>query len=129
MKNNFTTEELEHLKTLITPKNMKEFEKLMGVDKPMFRKEDFRFGDKVKIRIGDINFIITNWHTEDGRMEEFGLFSKSGAIRASKYNDELCNKTNKLGDIVEIYRPKGNYIPFDLANDCMEDYDLIWSRE
>ena len=108
---------------------MKEFEKIMGVDKPMFRKEDFITGDKVKIRIGDINFIITNWHTEDGRIEEFGLFSKSGAVRASKYNDELCNKTNKLGDIVEIYRPKGNYIPFDLANDCMEDYDLIWSRE
>ena len=68
MKNNFTTEELEHLKTLIAPKDMKEFEKIMGVDKPMFRKEDFITGDKVKIRIGDINFIITNWHTEDGRL-------------------------------------------------------------
>ena len=129
MKNNFTTEELEHLKTLIAPKNMKEFENLMGVDKPMFRKEDFRFGDKVRIRRGDISFVITNWRTEDGGIEKFGLFCKLGAVRASRYNDELCNKKDMLGDIVEIYRPKGNYIPLDLANNCMEDYDLIWSRD
>ena len=60
MNTNFTTEELQEI---------------IGTKKTMFLKKDFRFGDKVMIRRGDINFVITNWHTEDGRIEEFGLLS------------------------------------------------------
>ena len=101
----------------------------MGIEKPMFKKEDFRFGDKVWLRNGDMLFVILNWNTHRGAKEEFGLFNEFGAIEASQYSNALLHKDNKLADIMTIYRPKGQFIPVDLVNECLEDYELIWSRE
>ena len=129
MKKEITTEQFEELKKSIVPENEEQFNKLMGIEKPIFKKEDFRFGDKVALKNGDVLFVIPRWKKENGLMEEFGLFNISGALGANDYCEKLLNKKTELGNIQAIYRPKGEFIPVDLANDYLEDYNLIWSRE
>ena len=47
MKKELTQELIKDLKNIIAPGNVKKFDELMGIEKPMFRKEDFITGDKV----------------------------------------------------------------------------------
>ena len=53
MKKELTQELIKDLKNLIAPENVEKFDELMGIDKPMFRKEDFITGDKEE-GIGDL---------------------------------------------------------------------------
>ena len=58
MKKEITTELIEELKNLIAPENVGQFNKLMGIEKPIFKKEDFITGDKVVLRSGDTYLVI-----------------------------------------------------------------------
>ena len=58
MKKEITNEQFNELKNLIAPENEEAFNKIMGIKKPMFRKEEFITGDKVILRNGDIYLVL-----------------------------------------------------------------------
>ena len=63
MKKELTQELIKDLKNLIAPENEEAFNKIMGIKKPMFRKEEFITGDKVILRNGDIYLVIKDCNT------------------------------------------------------------------
>ena len=56
-----TKELIENLKPLIAPENMEKFNKLMGIEKPIFKAEDFITGDKVILRNGKTYLVIREY--------------------------------------------------------------------
>ena len=132
MNTNFTKEELEKLRTLIAPKNKEEFEKLMGINKPMFKKEDFITGDKVILRNGDIYLIIRDCKAGIYGKQKLVLLhcSINGGFTSSFfYDDELKNTNKSEFDIMKIYRFEDGKIVKTSISDDLDLFDLIWSRD
>lgn len=133
MNMNFTTEELEKLRALIAPKNKEEFDELIGIEKPMFRKEEFITGDKVILRNGETYLLIRDCNAGEHKNQTFALLQcaiKGGFMSESRYDSKLCNiaKYAKY-DIMEIYRWRDGAITSDSLSDDLRSYSLIWSRE
>ena len=133
MKNNFTTEELEKLRTLIAPKDMKEFEKIMGVEKSIFRKEDFITGDKVILRNGITYIVIRDCNAGIHKYQTFVLLQCAilgEFMNSDEYEDELCDKDGESEfDVMKIYRNRYCAITRNSLSTDLCDYSLIWSRE
>lgn len=133
MKKNFTTEELEHLRTLIAPKNKEEFDKLIGVEKPLFKKEDFITGDKVVLRSGNTYLVIRDCNGGKYGAQVFVLLQcakSEGFVNSDEYDDKLNDKDRVIEyDIMKIYRYReGGICSTSISND-LRGYNLIWSRE
>lgn len=133
MNTNFTTEELEKLRTLIAPKNKEEFDKLIGAEKPMFKKEEFITGDKVVLRDGNIYLVIRDCNAGTDKNQIFVLLQcviSGGFMSASSYDSKLCSIPRYSEyDIMKIYRlQEGRLGSLSISND-LTGYALIWSRE
>ena len=68
-----TNEQFEKLKNLIAPENEEAFNKIMGIEKPMFRKEEFITGDKVILRNGKTYLLIRDCNTGRHKNQTFGI--------------------------------------------------------
>ena len=65
MKKELTQELIKDLKNLIAPENEEAFNKIMGIKKPMFRKENFITGDKVILGNGKTYLVIRDCNAGD----------------------------------------------------------------
>lgn len=142
MKKEITTELIEGLKNLIAPENVEQFNKLMGIEKPLFKKEDFITGDKVVLRNGDTYLVIRDCNGGKYGAQVFVLLqcAKSegfmnsaeyeGFMNSAEYDDKLNDKDRVIEyDIMKIYRYReGGICSTSISND-LRDYNLIWSRE
>ena len=133
MKNNFTTEELEKLRTLIAPKSKEEFDKSIGVNKPMFKKEDFITGDKVILRNGITYLVIRDCNAGIHKNQTFALLECAlfgEFMNSDEYEYELCDKDGESEfDVMKIYRNRYCAIASNSLSTDLCDYSLIWSRE
>lgn len=128
-----TTEQFEELKNLIAPENEEAFNKIMGIKKPMFRKEEFITGDKVVLRNGTVHLVIRDCNAGTDKNQTFVLLQcviSGGFMSASSYDNKLCNvgQYSKY-DIMKIYRwKKGTIVNNSLSTD-LTGYTLIWNRD
>ena len=128
-----TTELITELKNLIAPENEEKFNKLMGIEKPMFKKEEFITGDKVVLRDGNIYLVIRDCNAGTAKNQIFVLLQcviSGGFMSASSYDNKLCNvgQYSKY-DIMKIYRwKKGTIVNNSLSID-LTGYTLIWNRD
>lgn len=134
MKKELTQELIKDLKNLIAPENVKKFDELMGIEKPMFRKEDFITGDKVILRNGDIYLIIKDCNTMHYGGQLFVIVCLKGEgdfMTCEGYEDNLImsDREYKRYDIMKIYRDGDAFISGYTLNQRIDGYNLIWSRE
>ena len=133
MKKEITTELIEELKGLIAPENEEKFNKLMGIEKPMFKKEDFITGDKVVLGNGKTYLVIRDCNVGEYGAQVFALLRceiSGGFMNSDEYDDNLNNKEEEIEyDIMKIYRlQEGRLCSISISND-LTGYTLIWSRE
>lgn len=128
-----TTEQFEKLKNLITPENEEAFNKLMGIEKPMFNKEEFITGDKVVLRDGNIYLVIRDCNAGTNKNQTFVLLEcviSGGFMSASRYDSKLCNVAQySKYDIMKIYRWKEGAIGNNSLSTDLTGYTLIWNRD
>ena len=102
----------------------------MGIEKPMFRKEDFITGDKVILRNGITYLVIRDCNAGIHKNQIFGLLKckiPSGFLPADAYNDDLCAGMTQF-DIMKIYRWKEGAIMGNSFSTDLKYYSLIWER-
>lgn len=133
MKKEITTELIEELKNLIAPENKEKFNKLIGIEKSMFKKEDFITGDKVILGNGKTYLVIRDYNCGKYGAQVFALMRceiSGGFINSDEYDDKLNDKDRKKDyDIMKIYRlQEGRLCRISISND-LTGYSLIWSRE
>ena len=127
-----TNEQFNELKNLIAPENEEKFDELMGIKKPIPKKEDFITGDKVVFRNGDIYLVIKDCNAGDHGRQIFALLeckiSGNFAI-SNEYDERLCSKRgfNKF-DIMKIYRYAEGRINGCSMSSEIDEYTLIWER-
>ena len=132
MKKELTQELIKDLKNLIAPENVEKFDELMGIKKPIPKKEDFITGDKVVFRNGDIYLVIKDCNAGDHGRQIFALLeckiSGNFAI-SNEYDERLCSKRgfNKF-DIMKIYRYAEGRINGCSMSSEIDEYTLIWER-
>jgi hypothetical protein len=134
MKKELTQELIKDLKNLIAPENVEKFDELMGIEKPMFRKEDFITGDKVILRNGDIYLVIKDCNTRHYGGQLFVIVclkGEGGFMTCEGYDDNLItsDREYKLYDIMKIYRDGDAFISGYTLNQRIDGYNLIWSRD
>ena len=134
MKIEATTKLIEELKGLIAPENEGKFNKLMGIEKPMFRKEDFITGDKVFTRDGTLWLVIKDSNTIYYGRQLFvlvSLVSNKDFLVSESYDDNLKMEDLIYSryDIMKVYRSGNAFISGFILEKSIADYDLIWSRE
>ena len=127
-----TTELITELKNLIAPENKEQFNKLMGIEKSIFKKEDFITGDKVILRNGKTYLVIRDCKATVYGKQTFVLLDCSVEENPKPsicYNNNLKYTDRGMYDIMEIYRFKdGRLINMSVSNN-IDLYALIWSRE
>ena len=127
-----TTEQFEELKNLIAPENEEAFNKIMGIKKPIPKKEDLITGDKVILRNGQTYLLIRDCNTGRHKNQTFGIIKceiPSGFLPSDEYNNDLCHKWGaKQFDIMKIYRWKEGAIVGDSLSTDLKSYTLIWER-
>lgn len=133
MKKEITTELIEELKGLIAPENEERFNKLMGIEKPKFKKEDFITGDKVVLGNGKTYLVIRDCNVGEYGAQVFALLQceiPGGFMNSDAYDDNLNDNEEYIEyDIMKIYRlQEGRLCSISISND-LTGYDLIWSRE
>ena len=133
MKKEITTEQFEELKNLIAPENEVRFNKLMGIEKPIFRKEDFITGDKVVLGNGKTYLVIRDCNAGEYGAQVFALLRceiSGGFMNSDAYDDNLNDNEEEIEyDIMKIYRlQEGRLCSISISND-LTGYTLIWSRE
>lgn len=128
-----TKELIENLKPLIAPENMEKFNKLMGIERPMFKKEDFITGDKVIFRNGETYLVIRDCNAGCYGAQIFVLVKcevNGGFITSDGYDEQLLQKQGvKNYDIMKIYRWRNGAIVGDSFSESISNYKLIWERE
>lgn len=120
------------LKNLIAPENEEAFNKIMGIKKPIFNKENFITGDKVIVRNGCIYLVIENCNAGYYGKQVFTLLRcnmNGGFLSGHFYDNELRNLNSSDFDIMKVYRFEDGRIVDSSMNGDLEDYDLVWSRE
>ena len=131
MKKELTQELIKDLKNLIAPENVEKFDELMGIDKPMFRKEDFITGDKVVFRNGDIYLVIRDCNAGIHKNQTFALLECAlfgEFMNSDAYNDDLCAGMTQF-DIMKIYRSGEGQIRGNSFSTDLTSYSLIWERK
>ena len=133
MKKEITTKLIEELKGLIAPENEEKFNKLMGIKKPMFKKEDFITGDKVVLGNGKTYLVIRDCNVGKYGAQVFALLRceiSGGFMNSDAYDDKLNDNEEEIEyDIMKIYRlQEGRLCRISISND-LTGYTLIWSRE
>ena len=133
MKKEITTEQFEELKNLIAPENEEKFNKLMGIEKPVFKKGDFITGDKVVLGNGGTYLVIRNCNVGEYGAQVFALLRceiSGGFMNSDAYDDKLNDNEEEIEyDIMKIYRlQEGRLCSISISND-LTGYTLIWSRE
>ena len=133
MKKEITTELIEGLKNLIAPENVEQFNKLMGIEKPLFKKEDFITGDKVVLRNGKTYLVIRDCNVGEYGPQVFALMRceiSGGFMNSDAYDDNLNDNEEEIEyDIMKIYRlQEGRLCSISISSD-LTGYALIWSRE
>lgn len=134
MKKELTLELIKDLKNLIAPENVEKFDELMGIEKPMFQKEDFITGDKVFTRDGTLWLVIKDSNTIYYGRQLFvlvSLVSNKDFLVSESYDDNLKMEDLIYSryDIMKVYRSGNAFISGFLLEKSIADYDLIWSRE
>lgn len=133
MKKEITTELIEELKNLIAPENEEKFNKLMGVERPMFKKEGFITGDKVILRNGETYLVIRDCNAGYYGAQVFVLIKcevNDGFIHSESYNEKLLHNGGiPPFDIMKIYRWGDGAIVGDSFSESTRNYKLIWERE
>ena len=128
-----TKELIENLKPLIAPENMEKFNKLMGIEKPLFKKEDFITGDKVVLRSGNTYLVIRDCNGGKYGAQVFVLLQcakSEGFVNSDEYDDKLNDKDRETEyDIMKIYRYREGGICSTSISNNLIGYSLIWSRE
>ena len=122
------------MKNLIAPENEEAFNKIMGIKKPMFRKEDFITGDKVFTRDGTLWLVIKDSNTIYYGGQLFvlvSLVSNKDFLVSESYDDNLKMEDLIYSryDIMKVYRSGNAFIGGCLLEKSIANYDLIWSRE
>ena len=128
-----TTELIEKLKNLIAPENKEQFNKLMGIEKPIFKKEDFITGDKVVLGNGKTYLVIRDCNVGKYGAQVFALLQcaiPGGFMNSDAYDDNLNNNEEEIKyNIIKIYRlQEGRLGGLSISND-LTGYSLIWSRD
>ena len=133
MKKEITTELIEELMGLIAPENEEKFNKLMGIEKPMFRKEDFITGDKVVLRNGKTYLVIRDCNVGKYGAQVFALLRceiSGGFMNSDAYDSNLNNNDEEIKyDIIKIYRWKEGAIGNNSLSTDLTGYTLIWNRD
>ena len=131
MKKELTQELIKDLKNLIAPENEEAFNKIMGIKKPIFNKENFITGDKVVVRNGCIYLVIKDCNAGYYGKQVFMLLRcnmNGGFLSCHFYDNELRNLNSSDFDIMKVYRFEDGIIVDSSMNGDLEDYDLVWSR-
>ena len=132
MKKELTQELIKDLKNLIAPENVEKFNELMGIKKPIPKKEDLITGDKVILRNGETYLLIRDCNAGMYKNQIFGLLKckiPSGFLPADEYNNDLCNKWEaEQFDIMKIYRCGNRAIMGNSLSTDLTGYSLIWER-
>ena len=132
MKKELTQELIKDLKNLIAPENVEKFDKLMGIKKPIPKKEDLITGDKVILRNGQTYLLIRDCNTGRHKNQTFGIIKceiPSGFLPSDEYNNDLCHKWGaKQFDIMKIYRYAEGRINGCSMSSEIDEYTLIWER-
>ena len=132
MKIEVTTKLIEELKGLIAPENEEKFNKLMGIEKPIFKAEDFITGDKVILRNGKTYLVIRDCNAGEYGEQVFGFLEckiNMGFMNSGEYDEELCDKDGYLEyDVMKIYRYKEGQIRGNSLSTDLTGYSLIWER-
>ena len=133
MKKELTQELIKDLKNLIAPENEEAFNKIMGIEKPMFRKEDFVTGDKVILRNGETYLLIRDCNAGIHKYQTFVLLQCAmfgEFMNSDEYEDGLCDKDGESEfDIMKIYRNKYCAITRNSLSTDLTGYTLIWNRD
>ena len=130
MKKELTAELIEDLKNLIAPKNVEKFNELMGIKKPIPKKEDLITGDKVILRDRQTYLLIRDCNAGMDKNQTFVLLKcqiLGGFMNSDAYNDDLCAEMG-LFDIMKIYRWKEGAILGNSFSTDLTGYSLIWER-
>ena len=134
MKKELTQELIKDLKNLIAPENVEKFDKLMGIKKPIPKKEELKTGDKVVFRNGDVYLVIKDCNTMHYGGQLFVIVclkGEGGFMTCESYEDNLImsDREYKRYDIMKIYRDGDAFISGYTLNQRIDGYNLIWSRD
>ena len=108
MKKELTQELIKDLKNLIAPENVEKFDELMGIKKPIPKKEDLITGDKVILRNGETYLLIRDCNAGVNKNQTFALLQckiSAGFMNSDAYNDDLRAGMTEF-DIMKIYRSR-----------------------
>lgn len=105
----------------------------MGIEKPIFKKEDFITGDKVILGNGKTYLVIRDCNVGEYGPQVFALMRceiLGGFMNSDEYDDNLNDNEEEIEyDIMKIYRlQEGRLCSISISND-LTGYSLIWSRE
>lgn len=133
MKKELTQELIKDLKNLIAPENVEKFDELMGIEKPMFRKEEFITGDKVILGNGKTYLVIRDCNAGDYGAQVFVFLEckiNGGFMNSSEYDEKLLQFQGETEyDVEKIYRCGNRAIMGNSLSADLTGYNLIWSRE
>ena len=111
---------------------MEKFDKLMGIKKPIPKKEELITGDKVVFRNGDVYLVIKDCNAGDNGRQIFALLECkiSGNFTISnEYDERLYSKRGFTKfDIMKIYRYAEGRINGCSMSSEIDEYTLIWER-
>ena len=132
MKKELTQELIKDLKNLIAPENMEKFDELMGIDKPMFREEEFITGDKVILGNGKTYLVIRDCNAGDYGAQVFVFLEckiNGGFMNSSEYDEKLLQFQGETEyDVEKIYRCGNRAIMGNSLSTDLTGYSLIWER-
>lgn len=132
MKKELTQELIKDLKNLIAPENVERFDELMGIEKPMFRKEDFVTGDKVILGNGKTYLVIRDCSAGDYGAQVFVFLEckiNGGFMNSSEYDEKLLQFQGEIEyDVMKIYRCGNGAIMGNSLSTDLTGYSLIWER-
>ena len=95
MKKELTQELIKDLKNLIAPENEEKFDELMGIKKPIPKKEELITGDKVILRNGNVYLVIRDCNAGEYGEQVFVFLEckiNMGFMNSGEYDEELCDK-------------------------------------
>ena len=132
MKKEITNEQFNELKNLIAPENVEKFDELMGLKKPIPKKEELITGDKVILRNGNVYLVIRDCNAGEYGEQVFVFLEckiNMGFMNSGEYDEELCDKDGyREYDVMKIYRYKEGQIRGNSFSTDLTGYSLIWER-
>ena len=127
-----TNDQFNELKNLIAPENVEKFDELMGIKKPIPKKEELITGDKVILRNGNVYLVIRDCNAGDYGAQVFVFLEckiNGGFMNSSEYDEKLLQFQGETEyDVEKIYRCENRAIMGNSFSTDLTSYSLIWER-